>query len=424
MNHHHRITVWLLCAAVLCALVLASQAHWTRQTPPPDAEKFWKSAIVIDHDDASDVATTSTRHFGHNTPKNEDILDADDDDVDGDERDIQFASDLASADPSKTNTESATTTGPIPSKREPFQIQNFYFEIGCLVLVTVFIINFMIGSSQNRNLFNSIFATARPLFSRNFSSVGNPIRENSSFYRVVCTGRRNCEGMCATVELKRRQDLFAHGWYILFPTHDFVSVDVPFGSGVTDPYVLCIFRKNRESSLREFCHDITDFSLTAKSWVKLPKQFALFAENSAEIFDRIIDKFESTGLWDNLEYIHVTDQGIYTPQSKHCMRIVMRISSNPAHQAKFEHLFRMILEMIDVVARINLPSAAREKNVSKRNAIEEEKKKKIAEEKKKKEDEKKQTTEKKSAATLEREEKKREKKEAKKRLPKVKVMYG
>lgn len=106
----------------------------------------------------------------------------------------------------------------------------FYVETACLILLVIFGINYYLGCKQNRRIVLSWFVASflRAVLSRrcvahsmhptrrgrafaallesNFSRLGEGggllVKESESKYRVPATGRRNCQGLQATLTVR------------------------------------------------------------------------------------------------------------------------------------------------------------------------------------------------------------------------------
>jgi hypothetical protein len=251
----------------------------------------------------------------------------------------------------------------------------FYVETACIVLLAAFAANYYNGRLANRRIALSWGRTFAQLLDSNFSRVGEGggllIKESENRYRVPATGRRNCHGLQATLNLARRHDLFATVYEFFMPTPDTLTIEVPYEDNV-DPMVFALVPNPRAKTVLK---DNTDLSLFAKqvAWPELNQWFTVIAESEEGAGLVLTKQISSTiAKYHNIvRYIHISDQFPHLTYKR-----MMRFELNLPAAEKMEDLatlMRMIIFLIDHMPNIKLPPAAKARADKKRaKAAEEE----------------------------------------------------
>jgi Protein of unknown function (DUF1682) len=58
------------------------------------------------------------------------------------------------------------------------------------------------------------------------------MKESHSIFKFYASGRRHCQSMLATMDLRKRQDLLTMAYYLFSPREDVLDIEV--GTGQTD----------------------------------------------------------------------------------------------------------------------------------------------------------------------------------------------
>lgn len=66
------------------------------------------------------------------------------------------------------------------------------------------------------------------------------MKETSSNFKFYASGRRYCWGFLATLDLRRRQDLFSLALHLVHPHDDTIDIEVYMNEGSLPPMVLAI----------------------------------------------------------------------------------------------------------------------------------------------------------------------------------------
>lgn len=102
----------------------------------------------------------------------------------------------------------------------------------------MFALNYFTGKKENENIAlsrASQFAAKDSIFEKNFSLLGigdggddTPLllKEGQTTFKFYASGRRYCQGLLATMELKSRHDLIARIYNMVVPSKDEITFEV------------------------------------------------------------------------------------------------------------------------------------------------------------------------------------------------------
>ncbi|KAD3067388.1 hypothetical protein E3N88_35268 [Mikania micrantha] len=117
------------------------------------------------------------------------------------------------------------------------RIRLYVIEIICVCFLITFTINYFTGRKENETLalaWVATFATRNSIFEKNFSLLGvgegddSPLllKEGQNVFKFYASGRRFCEGLVATMDLKSRHDLIARLYNMIVPCKDEIVFEV------------------------------------------------------------------------------------------------------------------------------------------------------------------------------------------------------
>jgi len=322
---------------------------------------------------------------------------------------------------------------------------NFYLEYFYGGLIMVYLLNFFIGRYKNEAIAKSWLSSVIQEFEANFTKVGMPagpgsslfanrlIKESQAVFKLKATGRINCVGVQATLQLRKRQDFVS--CYIMetiFGTVDTLLVDVLLEESTMDSFVFACLKKKEEKKYRKATPDIAQFTKNAQSVEGLNSAFVVVSE-----VDELVNRFMPQSVVATLnkpllnEFVrmHFTDQGIVSPNYPRSLQFEFKLTSDAE---KLASMMKLVFFLIDRVATMQLSKPAKqvtdkhrqkveeaiqkEKVAQRQEAIQQKKIDKVREEKEK--------LDKLSPEEQRRMEEKMAKKDAKKKIPKMKVLYG
>ncbi|KAK9828483.1 hypothetical protein WJX72_000239 [[Myrmecia] bisecta] len=164
---------------------------------------------------------------------------------------------------------------------------------------------------------------------RNFSLLGPDeesgpeilTRESGSEYQLYASGRRYCQAMVFTLDLKKRQDLFSLAYYILNPRLDALFVEVFMNETSMPPIVLAIAPPKVAKELAKDNADIVKFARKIEinrercpSWPA--DKLAVYAEHSSVFYELmpepLLEQVFNRATWDTVgryfKYLHFTSE--------------------------------------------------------------------------------------------------------------------
>lgn len=283
-------------------------------------------------------------------------------------------------------TESATpdatvqTSDPKPttvSKKK----QSFLVEIVCVSFLIMFVINYFTGKRENENLalsWASKFATKDSIFEKNFSLLGvgegddSPLllKEGQNVFKFYASGRRYCQGLLATMELKSRHDLLSRIYNMVVPCKDEISIEVYMNDDAMDHVVFALARKKMAKAMQKELRDLQRFAGSVvqppngRKWVA--EELAVVSESKEVAGDLITEavleqvfgekSFEKHGK--GFISMHVSDQ---LPGTQKKMLLFKFALPDAKNMADMTRLVALVPYYIDLVGRYKLSSQARSK---------------------------------------------------------------
>ena len=207
------------------------------------------------------------------------------------------AEDSASTNP---NSDSKPTS-PIP---EPANVRKSYtVEIVCGSFLVIFVINYFTGKRENENValsWASKFATKDSIFERNFSLLGvgegedSPLllKEGQNIFKFYASGRRYCQGLLATMELKSRHDLISRLYNMVVPCKDEISFEVYMNDDAMDHIIFAVARKKAAKGMQKDLNDLQRFAgilapPSGRKWV--PEELSVISESKEVAADLITE---------------------------------------------------------------------------------------------------------------------------------------
>lgn len=330
--------------------------------------------------------------------------------------------------------------------------QSFLVEIVCVSFLIMFVINYFTGKRENENLalsWASKFATKDSIFEKNFSLLGvgegddSPLllKEGQNVFKFYASGRRYCQGLLATMELKSRHDLLSRIYNMVIPCKDEISIEVYMNDDAMDHVVFALARKKMAKAMQKELRDLQRFAGSVvqppngRKWVA--EELAVVSESKEVAGDLITEavleqvfsekSFEKHGK--GFISMHVSDQ---LPGTQKKMLLFKFALPDAKNMADMTRLVALVPYYIDLVGRYKLSSQARSKTEAARakaaqeaykelqGARQEALQKKKAERKKMLEE----AEAKFSAEAIRKKEEKERARQMKKAMPKVKMTRG
>ncbi|XP_023536116.1 uncharacterized protein At5g49945-like [Cucurbita pepo subsp. pepo] len=359
---------------------------------------------------------------------------------------VQQSSKFAEDSASSNSNADPKPASPIPKTANA--PKSYAVEIACGSFLVIFLINYFTGKRENENIalsWAAKFATKDSIFERNFSLLGvgegedSPLllKEGQNVFKFYASGRRCCQGLLATMELKSRHDLISRMYNMVVPCKDEISFEVYMNDDAMDHIIFAVARKKAAKGMQKDLKDLQRFAgiLTTPSGRKwVPEELSVISESkevaSDLITEAVLDQvfgeksFEKFGKY--FISMHFSDQ---LPGMHKKMLLFKFALPDANNMSDISHLVALVPYYIDVIGRYKLSSQARSKTDAARskaaqeayrelqNARQEALQKRKAEKKKLMEEAEAKLT----AEALRRKEAKDRAKQMKKAMPKIKM---
>ncbi|XP_068663896.1 uncharacterized protein At5g49945-like [Aristolochia californica] len=331
---------------------------------------------------------------------------------------------------------------PLPGPR------SYTVEIICVSFLIAFVFNYFTGKRENENIalaWATQFATKDSIFEKNFSLLGTGdgqdtpllLKEGQNVFKFYASGRRFCQGLLATMELKSRHDLISRIYNAIVPCKDEITFEVYMNDDAMDQVVFALARKKLAKVMHKEVRDLQRFANMAsapsnRKWVA--EDLSVISESREVAGDLITEvvvdqvfgdkAFEKYGR--GFISLHFSDQH---PGSHKKIMLFKFALPSAKNMVDMTRLVALVPYYIDLVGRYKLSQQARSKTEATRSKLAQEVFKELqlarqeALQKKKAERRKivEETEAKLSAEALRKKEEKDRARQMKKAMPKVKM---
>ncbi|TMW93923.1 hypothetical protein EJD97_010982 [Solanum chilense] len=337
---------------------------------------------------------------------------------------------------------------PESEPESPKTISSYTVEIVCVSFLIMFVINYFTGKKENEKLalaWASKFATKDSIFDKNFSLLGvgetddSPLllKEGQNVFKFYASGRRFCQGLLATMELKSRHDLISRLYNMVVPCKDEITFEVYMNDDAMDHVVVAVAKKKLAKTMQKETTDLQRFASlvsppSGKKWIA--EELAVVAE-SKEVAGDMLNETVLDQVFGDKAYekfgkgfisMHFSDQHLGSHKKMLVFKFALPDAKNMADMTR---LVALVPYYIDLIGRYKLSSHARTKTDGARmkvaqeiykelqNARQEALQRKKAEQRKKGEE----AEAKLSAEALRKKEAKERARQMKKAMPKMKM---
>lgn len=330
----------------------------------------------------------------------------------------------------KSSTEANTGLPPPPPPPS-----NYYLEMFYVTMLFIYGINYFVGKRKNEEITTAWAAAVGKILSNNFTKVGEAnrvsiIKESQYSFRLSATGRVHCVGMQATLELRKRHDLFSLLMELIWKNEDLLTIDVAMEEDSMDNFVFAVVKKKDDKKFKKQAKEIPLFT-TATS-ADLPGMI-VYSE-AEELVPSLLNHEVITTLKNYENYfvrMYFTDQTPPPSKYKKTLQFVFRLPS-PSNMQQIQTLTKMVMHFIDEMSTISLSKQARQKSEKNRAKAAEailkqthaERQEAAQQRKLDKKQKELQQLEQLSPEEREKREERQHKKDLKKKQPKFKVMLG
>jgi hypothetical protein len=253
----------------------------------------------------------------------------------------------------------------------------------------MFAINYFTGKKENENIalsWASQFAAKDSIFEKNFSLLGigdggddTPLllKEGQTTFKFYASGRRYCQGLLATLELKSRHDLIARIYNMVVPCKDEITFEVYMNDDAMDHVVFAMARKKAAKAMHKDLRDLQRFATimsppTSRKWIS--DDLAVISESREVASDLITDalieqvfgdkSFEKYGK--GLISVHFSDNHPGIHKKVLLFKFVLPAAKNMADMTR---LVALVPYYIDLIGRYKLSSQARSKTEAARQKV-------------------------------------------------------
>ena len=214
---------------------------------------------------------------------------------------VQQSSKFAEDSASSNSNADPKPASPIPKTANA--PKSYAVEIACGSFLVIFLINYFTGKRENENIalsWAAKFATKDSIFERNFSLLGvgegedSPLllKEGQNVFKFYASGRRCCQGLLATMELKSRHDLISRMYNMVVPCKDEISFEVYMNDDAMDHIIFAVARKKAAKGMQKDLKDLQRFAgiLTTPSGRKwVPEELSVISESKEVASDLITE---------------------------------------------------------------------------------------------------------------------------------------
>lgn len=259
-------------------------------------------------------------------------------------------------------------------------VSSYWIEIVCVSFLIVFVINYFTGKKENENLalaWAAKFATKEAILEKNFSLLGvgegddSPLllKEGQNVFKFYASGRRYCQGLLATLELKSRHDLISRMYNAVVPCKDEISFEVYMNEEAMDQVVFAVAKKKAAKTMLKEVPDLQKFaSLVSppsnRKWIA--EELSVVSESkevasdliTEVVLDQVLGEkaFEKFGKY--FISMQFSDQQSGVQKKKLMFKFALPDLKNMADMTR---LVALVPYYIDLVGRYKLSSQARSK---------------------------------------------------------------
>ncbi|GMN26754.1 hypothetical protein TIFTF001_001418 [Ficus carica] len=284
--------------------------------------------------------------------------------------------DVKPSDPSSDSKASPETKKAGTSPRS----SSYMVEIACGSFLIIFVINYFTGKRENENIalsWAAKFAANDSIFDKNFSLLGvgdgddSPLllKEGQNVFKFYASGRRYCQGLLATMELKSRHDLISRVYNMVVPCKDEISFEVYMNDEAMDHVVFAVAKKKAAKVMQKEVRDLQRFASvlsppSGRKWVS--EELAVISESkevagdliSEAVLDQVFGEKAFEKFRKGFISMHFSDEHLGTHKKMLLFKFALPDVNNMADMTR---LVSLIPYYIDLVGRYKLSAQARSK---------------------------------------------------------------
>ncbi|XP_078435193.1 uncharacterized protein At5g49945 [Wolffia australiana] len=267
--------------------------------------------------------------------------------------------------------------------------KRYGIEVSCISFLIAFLINYFTRKKENEQIalaWASRFATKDSIFDKNFSLLGTGdgkdtpllLKEASDCFKFYASGRRFCQGLLATMDLRSRHDLISRVLDLVLPKQDTITFEVVMNDEAMDQVVFAVAKKKLAKAMQKDERDLQRFASVittppaGRKWV--PDDLLVVSESKEVAGDLITEavleqvfgekSFKSFGK--GFISMHFSD---YYQGSSKKLLLFKFLLPDAKNMADMTRLVTLIPYYIDLVGRYKLSPQAKSKTESARASV-------------------------------------------------------
>jgi len=261
-------------------------------------------------------------------------------------------------------------------------------------VVSLYLVWFIIGLIINTRKAHRWLSSMRGFLDEQFALIGDPSRgitdlEREAFHQfyLQATGRLNVIGARFFLDLKHRQDMLTSVSGLFFGKRDLVSLDIMLQSQT--PVVLALMKNSEKKNMTDENKDLSSSSVSSVPISRLNDVKVSVLTDNPPVVDLLVDDHPEHGkLLSTIESnadlfvsLHITDRSSVYQTNKNVLRVVLRLPSSDADQARLVSVFRAVMAFADNVATLHMSKGLQARATAVRQAEKKEKERRAMEEK-------------------------------------------
>ncbi|XXQ37238.1 Coiled-coil domain-containing protein 47 [Plasmodiophora brassicae] len=256
-------------------------------------------------------------------------------------------------------------------------------EAVAALAIVAFVYVYLGGSRENESIADAWFNVVRPTLDLQFAKVGayqgpprdRPLIKDSCFsYRVYSSGRRNCSGLLASLELRKRQDLLSIVLSSLgvITSQDKCTIEIPLEASTMEPFVLLLCRRRDEKRVRKTYSDVEQFAVRASQPAALKSIGITVLADTPEVVSELLDQRVLKVLTEHRDLfvsLYISDQSTYPMAlSPASLRMDFLLPKTRSIE-RVRRLVEMSVFLIDQVASLKLSAVAKSRATAARAKV-------------------------------------------------------
>ncbi|XP_068658184.1 uncharacterized protein At5g49945-like [Aristolochia californica] len=248
-----------------------------------------------------------------------------------------------------------------PSVKPQLGPRSYTVEIVCISFLIAFVFNYFTGKRENENIaiaWATQFATKDSIFEKNFSLLGTEdgqdtpllLKEGQNVFKFYASGRRFCQGLLATMELKSRHDLISRIYNAIIPCKDEITFEVYMNDDVVIAFPLF----HRVTHCSGEPPRFKASGIASQCYCLAPSDQVVIQIWILQVFgDKAFEKYGKGFI-----SLHVSDQHAGSHKKMLLFKFALPSANNMANMTR---LVALVPYYIDLVGRYKLSQQARSK---------------------------------------------------------------